>query len=102
MSQPVNYFEKNQTICNNGVIYYVTLIIQLETYNKMKRVFIVCLLALGMNATTKAQCPINEILVTRDLSTIATMIDNNTECIKQSLAFNPEYANFKMYLDYLY
>jgi len=68
----------------------------------MKRVFIVCLLALGMNATTKAQCPINEILVTRDLSTIATMIDNNTECIKQSLAFNPEYANFKMYLDYLY
>jgi len=68
----------------------------------MKRVFIVCLLALGMNATTKAQCPINDILATRDLSTIANMIDNNTECIKQSLAYNPEYANFKLYLDYLY
>ena|ERR1700761_1824126 len=68
----------------------------------MKRVFIVCLLALGMNATTKAQCPINEILVTRDLSSIASMIDNNTECIKQALVYNPEYSNFKVYLDYLY
>jgi hypothetical protein len=68
----------------------------------MKRVFIVCLLALGMNATTKAQCPINEILVMRDLSNIANMIDNNTECIKQALVYNPEYTGFKMYLDYLY
>ena len=68
----------------------------------MKRVFIVCLLALGMNATTKAQCPITEILVTRDLSTIASMIDNNTECIKQELVYNPQYSNFKVYLDYLY
>jgi hypothetical protein len=68
----------------------------------MKRVFIVCLLALGMNATTKAQCPINDILVTRDLSVIANMIDNNTDCIKQALAYNPEYSGFKVYLDYLY
>jgi len=68
----------------------------------MKRVFIVCLMALGMNATTKAQCPITEILVTRDLSTIASMIDNNTECIKQELVYNPQYSNFKVYLDYLY
>jgi hypothetical protein len=68
----------------------------------MKRVFIVCLLALGMNATTKAQCPINDILVTSDLSVIASMIDNNTDCIKQELVYNPDYQNFKMYLDYLY
>jgi len=68
----------------------------------MKRVFIVCLLALGMNATTKAQCPINEILATRDLSKIANMIDNDSECIKQALVYNPEYIGFKMYLDYLY
>ena len=68
----------------------------------MKSVLIVCLLALGMNATTKAQCPINEILVTKDLQTVASMIDNNTECIKQSLAFNPQYQGFKVYVDYLY
>jgi hypothetical protein len=68
----------------------------------MKRVFTVCLLALGMSAATKAQCPINEILVTRDLQAIAMMIDNNTECIKQALTQNPEYANFKVYIDYLY
>ncbi|HEY0245653.1 MAG TPA: hypothetical protein VGC01_08830 [Mucilaginibacter sp.] len=55
-----------------------------------------------MNATTKAQCPINDILVTRDLQTIAAIIDDNTDCIKQALSQNPEYANYKEYLDYLY
>jgi len=68
----------------------------------MKRTLIICLLALGLNTATRAQCPINDILATRDLQTIATMIDNNTECIKQALTTNPEYANFKEYLDYLY
>ncbi|MDB5010586.1 MAG: hypothetical protein JWQ06_1375, partial [Mucilaginibacter sp.] len=68
----------------------------------MKSAIIISLLAFGMNATTKAQCPINDIFVTRDLQTIATIIDNNTDCIKQALAYNPDYANFKIYLDYLY
>jgi hypothetical protein len=49
-----------------------------------------------------AQCPINDILTTRDLSAIASMIENNTDCIKQALTQNPEYANYKEYLDYLY
>jgi hypothetical protein len=66
----------------------------------MKNVLIVCLLALGIRAA--AQCPINEILTTRDPQTIAGLIENNTDCIKQSLTLNPEYQSFKVYVDYLY
>lgn len=66
----------------------------------MKNAFVICLLVFSMNA--KAQCPINEILVTRDLQTIANMIENNTDCIKQALTQNPDYSNFKLYLDYIY
>ena len=68
----------------------------------MKSALIIVFLAFGLTATTKAQCPINDILATRDLQTIATMIDNNTDCIKQALSTNQEYSNFKVYLDYLY
>jgi len=68
----------------------------------MKKAIIVCLLAFGVNAATKAQCPITDILATRDLQTIATMIDNNTDCIKVALTTNPEYSGFKQYVDYLY
>jgi hypothetical protein len=66
----------------------------------MKKVLLVCLLAFSMNAV--AQCPIDEILTTRDPQNIATLIENNTDCIKQSLTQNPEYQNFKVYIDYLY
>jgi hypothetical protein len=67
----------------------------------MKRTLIICLLAFGMKAA-KAQCPINDILATRDLQIIATMIDNNTDCIKTALSTNPDYYDFKTYLDYMY
>ncbi len=67
----------------------------------MKNVFLTCLLALGFTAA-KAQCPINEILTTRDIQTVANMIENNTDCIKQSLTQNPEYQSFKLYVDNLY
>ncbi|MDB5117169.1 MAG: hypothetical protein JWQ79_2661 [Mucilaginibacter sp.] len=66
----------------------------------MKKVLLVCLVAFGMKAA--AQCPINEILTTRDPQIIASLIENNTDCIKQSLTQNPEYQNFKVYVDYLY
>lgn len=68
----------------------------------MKKVFLTCLVALGMAATTKAQCPINEILTTRDIQNVANMIESNTECIKQVLTQDEEYASVKGYLDYLY
>ena len=68
----------------------------------MKSALIIVLLAFGLTATTKAQCPINDILATHDLQAIASMIDNNTDCIKQALSTNPEYATYKDYLDYLY
>ncbi len=66
----------------------------------MKNLLVICLLAFSISA--KAQCPINDILVTRDLQAIANMIDNNTDCIKQALVQNPDYENFRLYLDYLY
>jgi hypothetical protein len=68
----------------------------------MKKALLLCLLAFGMNATVNAQCPINDILTTRDPQTITSLIENNTDCIKQALTQNPEYENFKMYLDYIY
>ena len=68
----------------------------------MKKVLIVCAIALGLNVTAKAQCPINEILTTRDIQTVANMIEGNTDCIKQALTQNPEYQVFKTYVDYLY
>src|SRR5258708_37174738 len=68
----------------------------------MKKALLICLLAFGMSATGKAQCPINEILTTRDPQNIASLIENNTDCIKQSLTQNTDYTGFKVYLDYLY
>ncbi|HTH83141.1 MAG TPA: hypothetical protein VL490_09410 [Mucilaginibacter sp.] len=68
----------------------------------MKNVLIACLLVFGLNVAAKAQCPINDILTTRDPQTIASLIENNTDCIKQSLTQIPEYQNFKVYVDYLY
>ncbi|MEO8886712.1 MAG: hypothetical protein ABI367_11660 [Mucilaginibacter sp.] len=67
----------------------------------MKNVFLAALLALGLT-TVKAQCPINEILTTRDIQVVANMIESNTDCIKQSLTQNPEYKTLKMYVDRLY
>ena len=66
----------------------------------MKNAIFVCLMALGLKAT--AQCPVNEVLTTRDPQNITTLIENNTDCFKQALAQNPEYAPFKTYLDYIY
>jgi hypothetical protein len=68
----------------------------------MKNALLIGLLVFGVNLTTKAQCPINEILTTRDPQTIASLIDNNTDCIKQALTQNPDYVSFKLYVDYLY
>lgn len=68
----------------------------------MKKVLIACLLAFGINATTKAQCPINEILTTRDILNVANMIEANTDCIKQAFIQNSEYQSFKNYVDFLY
>jgi hypothetical protein len=68
----------------------------------MKKALILCLLAFGINVATKAQCPINDILTTKDPQTIASMIENNTECIRQSLIQNPDFQNFRVYVDYLY
>lgn len=68
----------------------------------MKKALMFCLLAFGINLATKAQCPINEILTVKDPQTIASMIENNTECIRQSLIQNPEYQSYRVYVDYLY
>ncbi|MDB4924606.1 hypothetical protein [Mucilaginibacter sp.] len=68
----------------------------------MRKVLIVCLLACGINTASKAQCPINEIITTKEPQVIASLIDNNTDCIKQSLLQNPEYQSFRVYIDYLY
>ncbi|MFD0751327.1 hypothetical protein ACFQZS_14345 [Mucilaginibacter calamicampi] len=66
----------------------------------MKNAIFVCLMAFGLQAT--AQCPINEVLTTRSPQNITNLIENNTECFKQALTQNPEYAAFKTYLDYIY
>ncbi|RZA02241.1 MAG: hypothetical protein EOP47_07810 [Sphingobacteriaceae bacterium] len=68
----------------------------------MKKVLIACALAFGVTATTKAQCPINDILTTRDIANVANMIEANTDCIKQAFVQNPEYQSFKTYVDFLY
>lgn len=68
----------------------------------MKKVLIACALAFGISATTKAQCPINEILTTRDIQNVANMIELNTDCLKAALTQNPEYQSFKTYVDFLY
>jgi hypothetical protein len=67
----------------------------------MKKALMFCLLAFSI-ITVKAQCPINEILTTKDPQTIAGLIEGNTDCIKQALTQNPEYQSFKVYVDYLY
>ena len=66
----------------------------------MKIAIFVCLVAFSLKAA--AQCPINEVLTTRDPQNITNLIENNTDCFKQALTQNPEYAPFKTYLDYLY
>ncbi|MCC8425588.1 hypothetical protein [Mucilaginibacter sp. UR6-11] len=68
----------------------------------MKKALLFCLLAFGINTATNAQCPINEILTTKDPQTIAGLIDGNTDCLRQALTQNPEYQNFRVYVDYLY
>jgi hypothetical protein len=68
----------------------------------MKKALLFCLLAFSINLATKAQCPINEILTTKDPQTIAALIENNTECIRQSLIQNTDFQNFRVYVDYLY
>ncbi|MES2377810.1 MAG: hypothetical protein V4553_14585 [Bacteroidota bacterium] len=67
----------------------------------MKKALMFCMLAFGITAA-KAQCPINEILTTKDPQIIAGLIEGNTDCIKQSLTQNPEYQSFRVYVDYLY
>ena len=66
----------------------------------MKNAIIVCLVAFGLKAS--AQCPINEVLTTRNPQNITNLIENNTECFKQALTHNSDYASFKTYLDYIY
>ena len=66
----------------------------------MKNAILVCLMAFGLKAA--AQCPINEVLTTRDPQNITNLIENNTDCFKQALAQNADYAPFKTYLDYIY
>lgn len=68
----------------------------------MKRALMFCLVAFGMSISAQAQCPINEILTTKEPQVIATMIEANTDCIRQALTQNPEYQNFRVYVDYLY
>jgi hypothetical protein len=67
----------------------------------MKKALMFCLLAFCISVA-KAQCPINEILTTKDPQTIAGLIEGNTDCIKQALTQNPEYQSFRSYVDYLY
>lgn len=67
----------------------------------MKKALIFFVLAFGI-IVAKAQCPINEILTTRDPQNIAGLIEGNTDCIKQALTQNPEYQSFRVYVDYLY
>src|SRR4051812_39740713 len=67
----------------------------------MKKVLIICLLALGFNVA-KAQCPINDILTNKDPLVIAGLIEANTDCLKQSLTQSPEYASIRVYIDYVY
>ena len=57
-------------------------------------------MAFGLKAA--AQCPINEVLTTRNPQNITNLIESNTECFKQALTHNLEYASFKNYLDYIY
>ena len=66
----------------------------------MKNAIFVCLVAFSLNAA--AQCPINDVLTTRDPQNITNLIENNTECFKQALTQNPDYKPFKTYLDYIY
>ncbi len=67
----------------------------------MKKLFFIFLLAIAFNAA-KAQCPINEILSSKDPLVIAGLIEANTDCIKQTLIQSPEYTNVKVYIDYVY
>jgi hypothetical protein len=67
----------------------------------MKKALMLCLLAFGITAA-KAQCPINDILTTKDPQNIASLIENNIDCIRQALTQNPDYQTFRVYVDYLY
>lgn len=66
----------------------------------MKNAIFACLMAFGLNAA--AQCPINDVLTTRDPQNITALIENNTDCFKQAITQNLEYSQFKTYLDYIY
>ncbi|WP_214070005.1 hypothetical protein [Mucilaginibacter sp. dw_454] len=68
----------------------------------MKKALMLCLVALGISVAVKAQCPINEILTTKDPQIITNLIEANTDCIRQAIAQGSEYQNFRVYVDYLY
>lgn len=68
----------------------------------MKRALLFCLVAFGFGVAARAQCPISEILTTKEPQAIATLIENNTDCLRQALTQNPEYQNFRVYIDYIY
>jgi hypothetical protein len=68
----------------------------------MKKALMLCLVAFGVNVAAKAQCPINEILTTKEPQAIASLIEANTDCITQALTQGSEYQSFRVYVDYLY
>ncbi len=67
----------------------------------MKKALMFCLLAFSITVA-KAQCPINDILTTKDPQTIASLIEGNTDCLRQALTQNPDFHTFRVYIDYLY
>jgi hypothetical protein len=67
----------------------------------MKKLLIILLITVGFN-TAKAQCPVNEMLSNKDPLVIAGLIEANTDCLKQTLVQNPEYASIRVYIDYIY
>ncbi|HWZ36130.1 MAG TPA: hypothetical protein VNW51_08235 [Mucilaginibacter sp.] len=68
----------------------------------MKKALLLCLVAFGVDAAARAQCPISEILTTREPQAITALIEANTDCLQQALTQNPEYQSFRVYVDYLY
>ena len=68
----------------------------------MKRALLFCLMALGFGLAAKAQCPISDILTTKEPPAIAALIEANTDCLRQALTQNPEYQNLRIYVDYIY
>lgn len=68
----------------------------------MKKRLLLCLVAFGFGLAARAQCPISDILTTKEPQAIAALIDANTDCLQQALTQNPDYQNFRVYVDYIY